>query len=44
MNYGILPTEIQLHMTLNDYAFSIGLLGIICGFVFWLGWNFGNRF
>lgn len=39
MNYGLLPTEADLSMTLNDYSFSIALLAICCGFVFWLGWN-----
>ena len=39
MNYGLLPTEIDLAMTLNDYAFYMGFLGIICAAFFWIGWN-----
>ena len=39
MNYGIFPTELDLNMTLNDYSFSMALLGIVCAFAFWLGWN-----
>ena len=39
MNYGIFPTEIELGMTMNEYSFSMALLGIVCAFVFWIGWN-----
>jgi hypothetical protein len=38
-NYGLLPTEVDLNMTQNDYTFTIAMLGMTCAFVFWLGWN-----
>ena len=39
IEYGLLPTELQLYMTQNDYAFYMGILGILCGVMFWLGFN-----
>ena len=39
MNYGVLPTEVDLNMTFNDYTFSIALLAIDCAYAFWLGFN-----
>ncbi len=38
-NYGVLPTNVDLVMTGNEYTFSIALLACTCAFVFWLGWN-----
>lgn len=42
MTYGVLPTEIDLNMTLNDYSFSIAILAIVCAGFFWYG--FTSRF
>ena len=39
ITYGLLPTEAQLFMTQNDYAFTMGMLGIACAVMFWLGFN-----
>lgn len=39
MNFGLLPSNIDLNMTLEDYSFSIALLGISCAVMFWVGFN-----
>ena len=39
IDFGVLPTNLDLHMFPNDYSFSIALLALTCAFVFWLGWN-----
>lgn len=39
MEFGSLPSNIDLAMTMNDYALYMGFLGIFCGVMFWVGWN-----
>lgn len=37
--FGVLPTNVDLHMVHEDYAFTMAMLGITSAFAFWIGWN-----
>lgn len=39
LDFGVFPTNVDLCMTPESYAFSMAFLGMFSAFLFWLGFN-----